>query len=56
MSLARLLRPALLIAALLAPLQAKAVVINVNGTDYDVLFYTNGFDVPQPSFDDNAAL
>ena len=54
-SLARLPRPALLIAALLAPLQANAVVINVNGTDYDVLFFTNGFNVGQPSFDDNAA-
>ena len=54
---ARLRNAALVMGALLAlwTAPAHAVIITVGGTDYDVVFYSNGIDVPQPSFDDNAA-
>jgi hypothetical protein len=42
-----------LIALWASGLPAQAVVINVNGTNYDVLFYSNAFGTPHPSFNDN---
>ena len=54
---ARLRGALLAVAAVLGlwSLPANAVIITVGGVDYDVVFFTNGFGIDQPSFTDNAA-